>query len=258
MKDCEIFQINKIRNLWTKERFVLCFWKIWQSFVGKEWIFDSLSLSEGLPDLLRFFSCFDTSGCCLFSNGVDGFRSFFTSSSIWSGMRGRFSPLLTCRCCFHFKFISLNRASKDFFSASYISICNSCPSNFLWMKSISNVWAWFLSCKELMVFAWSSSLIFCVTITLLRLVIVFSSFMFCKQSDFSASLNFYTSFFHASLMQKEVSVKIEFNFGSNSFVNFSMIEYLNSCAFVWHFSAEEVNFVHIFTWFSKTVPRDST
>ena len=55
--------------------------------------------------------------------------------------------------CFNFKFTSLKRASKDFFSVSNISICNCCPSNFLWMKSISNVRAWFLSCKELMVFA---------------------------------------------------------------------------------------------------------
>ena len=31
-------EIKRIRNLWRKERFVLWIWKIWQSFVGKEWL----------------------------------------------------------------------------------------------------------------------------------------------------------------------------------------------------------------------------
>ena len=38
IKDCKIFIFKRFRNLLIKERLVLWIWKIWQSFVVKEWL----------------------------------------------------------------------------------------------------------------------------------------------------------------------------------------------------------------------------
>ena len=79
--------------------------------------------------------------CGVFTDGTEEFFYFFTPFStqeLGSGIRGGISPWLACRCYFNLRFTSLKRASNDFFTASSISICNCCPSKFLWMKSISD------------------------------------------------------------------------------------------------------------------------
>jgi len=59
MKDCEIFQTERIRNLSMKERLVLYIWKIWQSFVEKEWKFQTSKLKPAkVGEILTITSSF--------------------------------------------------------------------------------------------------------------------------------------------------------------------------------------------------------